>query len=253
MTNKHHTLFISDLHLDASTPALNETFLHFLKTLAPKADALYILGDFFDIWIGDDCHTPFSDRIIQALADFSQHGKPLYFIRGNRDVLVGRRFAKASRLTLLNDETIIDLYGKRTLLMHGDSLCTRDEKHQRFRRLSQNPFYRFCFLRLPLFYRANMKKKYIEKRAHQNRTEYSTSPDRIMDVTPEALHEAFIQNNAELIIHGHTHRPTIETIPLKNQNVTRVVLAAWHNSGSVLRYDEDGQMALIDLPLIKGN
>ena len=246
---KHHTLFISDLHLDPSTPDQNATFLHFLNTLAPQADALYILGDFFDVWIGDDHRTPFSQQIIDALLRLSQTGVPTYFMRGNRDFLLGKQFAKASGLTLLADTTSIDLYGKPTLLMHGDSLCPLDSKHQKFRRFVNKRFHQKCMLATPLAFR-----QWVAKRMrHQSRHHQSTLNDTIMDVTAGAVNQAFKQSGAELLIHGHTHRPAIHAMQINEQSVTRAVLGAWHRRASILRYDEHGQLELIELRMMVDN
>lgn len=243
---QHHTLFISDLHLDPSTPAQNKTFVHFLKTSALQADALYILGDFFDVWIGDDHRTPFIDEIKSALYDFTQRDIPTYFMRGNRDFLLGKQFAKATGMQLLSDPTTIQLYGENILLMHGDSLCTLDTKHQKFRRFVNKPFNQAWMLATPLRFRQWVAKRMRQQSQHHQ----STLNDTIMDVAESAVVDVLEHNKTKLLIHGHTHRPAIHTWQLHHDTYKRIVLGAWHRCGSVLHYADDGNFQLIELPLV---
>lgn len=224
------TLFISDLHLQPNQPHITRLFLNFLKQWAPSADALYILGDFFEVWVGDDNHNEFNDTIEQALKQFTATGVRVYIMPGNRDFLLGKTFAKTTGSHLLSDPTWIDLYGVRTLLMHGDSLCTQDVKHQRFRRFSQHTITKKLFLTTPLWLR-----KMIARRLRQissNRTQ--NMANNIMDVTPSAVIEMMEKYQTNQLIHGHTHRPQIHYFELANKPVKRIVLGAWHEQGSVL-------------------
>lgn len=223
------TFFISDLHLQASQPQITRLFLQFLQESAHKADALYILGDLFEAWIGDDDLSPFNTQILQALRAATQSGLPVYFMRGNRDFLIGRAFAKQTGVTVLNDPTVIELYGVRTLLMHGDSLCTLDKKHQRMRRLTSNRFCCWLGTQLPLSLRRKLSVLWRSKsRQHHQRLE-----DYVMDVYPETVGRIMQQYQTPRLIHGHTHRPKIHTLA----HGQRIVLGAWHDTGSVLICD----------------
>lgn len=157
MIIKAHTLFISDLHLERGTPLVTAHFLNFMKYQAPNADATYILGDFFEAWIGDDNHTPFNRKVIESL-QIVTHSKPIYFMRGNRDFLIGKKFAAVSGVILLKDPSIIQLYSKSVLLTHGDSLCTLDHKHQIYRRNIMKPWVQKLILSLPLSLRRKLAK-----------------------------------------------------------------------------------------------
>ncbi len=223
------TFFISDLHLQADEPKITAAFLYFLQEIAPQADALYILGDLFEAWIGDDDLSYFNTQIIQALKQATDKGLPIYFMRGNRDFLIGTRFMAATGMKLLADPTVIELYGVPTLLMHGDSLCTLDKKHQRARLLTLNPLLQRIALSLPLAWRRRGSLWIRGKsRQHQkNSTEY------ILDVTSKAVLQAMQFHHVNQLIHGHTHRPDIHMLPYGK----RIVLGAWHHTGHFLSYD----------------
>ncbi|EAX31987.1 UDP-2,3-diacylglucosamine diphosphatase [Coxiella burnetii] len=234
-----HTLFISDLHLEEETPSITAHFLYFLKHQAPKADAIYILGDFFEAWIGDDNQTPFNRKIIESLQTLART-KPTYFMRGNRDFLIGQRFAAMTGVSLLEDPSVIQLYNKPVLLMHGDSLCTLDHKHQAYRRKIMKPWVQKLMLSLPLSLRRKLAKKFREQSRRHNRT----LSYEIKDVTPEEVNRVMKEQNVELLIHGHTHRPAIHDSTINGNPTKRIVLGAWHHGGSVLRYAQDGSFEL---------
>ncbi|MDF7660464.1 UDP-2,3-diacylglucosamine diphosphatase [Erwiniaceae bacterium L1_54_6] len=234
------TLFIADLHLCQDEPAITAGFLHFLQREAHLCDALYILGDLFEAWIGDDDPNPLHQQIAAALNALPV---PKYFIHGNRDFLLGQRFARASGMTLLPEEQVLTLYGQRLLIMHGDTLCTDDEGYQRFRAKVHQRWLQKLFLALPLRLRMRIaaRMRANSKQANQHK---SLS---IMDVNQQAVIEAMTRQQVRLLIHGHTHRPAIHEIVLQGENAQRVVLGAWHQQGSMVQVDADG-VRLIEFP-----
>ncbi|MDF3054822.1 MAG: lpxH [Gammaproteobacteria bacterium] len=232
-----HTLFISDIHLENKREDITQCFLGFLKTQAPKADALYILGDLFEAWIGDDNNTPFHQTIMQAIQALSMT-MPVYVMRGNRDFLIGQEFAKQTGCTLLADPSLIILYGKQLLLSHGDMLCTDDVKHQKFRTLSQNSTYNRYFLCLPLAIRKWIARIIRGKsQQHIQRSDYA-----IMDVNQDAVVDLMEGKGVDLLIHGHTHRPYIHEVKLVGCIGRRIVLGDWHEGWNFLMYGEDGKI-----------
>ena len=233
---KAHTLFISDLHLEKGTPLVTAHFFHFMQHQAPNADATYILGDFFETWIGDDNQTPFNRKIIEVL-QIMTHTKPVYFMRGNRDFLIGKKFAAVSGVILLQDPSIIQLYNRPVLLTHGDSLCTLDYKHQIYRRKIMKPWVQKLILSFPLTLRRKLAQKFREKSRRNHNQVLSFN---IQDVTLEAMKKVINDHKVELLIHGHTHRPIIDTIRINEKSIKRIVLGSWHESGHVLRYYHDG-------------
>jgi UDP-2,3-diacylglucosamine hydrolase len=237
---KSHTLFISDLHLQESEPAITEAFVDFMQTEAPNADALYILGDFFEVWVGDDDLAPFHQKIIAELKCLAERGVPVFFMRGNRDFLIGKRFAKATGVTLLADPTVITLYGKPVLLMHGDSLCILDHAHQRFRRYTGYSLVQRIFLSLPLAWRQSVGQKLRGKSQRRGQT----TDQGIMDVYPPEVIKQMEQHRVTTLIHGHTHRPYTHDIEELSQEAVRIVLGAWHERSSILRYDSEGVFSL---------
>ena len=219
-------IFISDLHLQAEQPRIAEIFLRFLQTEARKAQELYILGDLFEAWIGDDDLSPFNLKIVQALREATQSGLPIYFMRGNRDFLIGKRFAEKTGVKLLDDPTVIDLYGSRTLLMHGDSLCTLDEKHQKWRPITLNPTYQKIALLLPLALRRKIGRWLRE----QSGKHQQCLASHITDVDPNTVEQIMQTYQVTRLIHGHTHRPAIHSLTAGQ----RIVLGAWHSAGNAL-------------------
>lgn len=232
------TLFIADLHLCQEEPAITAGFLHFLQREAPHCDALYILGDLFEAWIGDDDPNPLHQQVASALRALPV---PVYFIHGNRDFLVGRRFARASGMTLLPEEQVLTLYGYRLLIMHGDTLCTDDAGYLRFRAKVHNPWIQRLFLALPLWVRKRIaaRMRADSKQANQHKSQ------SIMDVNQDAVVATMQRHQVPLLIHGHTHRPAIHTLPLQSETAQRAVLGAWHSRGSMIQLDAAG-IQLID-------
>jgi UDP-2,3-diacylglucosamine hydrolase len=230
------TLFISDLHLEAARPDITNQFLDFLNGEASRADALYILGDLFEQWVGDDDPEPEKRRIIAALKQFTDRRIPCYLMHGNRDFLLGRRFEKASGCKLLDDGTIVDLYGKKVLLMHGDVLCTDDQSYQRLRRIVRNPFVRLIFRLMTL----GQRQRLAEKIRAGSKEHIGKTAAYIMDVNPQAVFETLNRYGVDTIIHGHTHRPAIHKLSNAGRPAMRIVLGDWYTQGSVLRWDPSG-------------
>lgn len=241
MPDLHRTLFISDLHLDENHPEIIQPFFDLLAY--PNVDALYILGDLFEAWIGDDDDSPYLKQIIQALHAATQRGLPIYVLHGNRDFLLGNAFLAATGCQLLPDETVIQLYGKPVLLMHGDTLCTRDEKYIKARKILRNAWLKKMFLYLPLRFRKKislaLRAKSMAHTQHANL--------EIMDVTQAEVERVMVQYDVEVLIHGHTHRPNFHEFKLKNKPVLRIVLGAWHEHGNMLVWDELGNKEWLEI------
>ncbi len=238
------TLFISDLHLDASRPEITGLFLDFLAGEARDAEALYILGDLFEAWLGDDDPDPHHARVATALAELSAAGIPAYFLVGNRDFLLGEDYARRAGMTLLTEPVRLDLHGTPTLLLHGDVLCTDDTEYQAFRAMVRDPDWQKAFLARPLEERRMMA---AQARA-QSRSRGQSLDDEIMDVNADAVAGAFRTHGVPRMIHGHTHRPHIHHIEVDGEPRERIVLGDWYEQGSFLRVDEHGAR-LDTLPL----
>ena len=233
------TLFISDLHLDGIHPEITDQFLEFLEDEASHAEALYILGDLFEAWIGDDDPDPDKQRAIAGIRELTSSGVPCYVMHGNRDFLLGKRFCEATGSKLLDDATVIELYGQRVLLMHGDTLCIDDHSYQRLRRIVRNPFVKLGLRALSLRQRQKLAQKMREgSKAHIEAADRTSS--YIMDVNAGAVAAAFEQAEVRYIVHGHTHRPAVHEVQIGNRTVTRIVLGDWYEQGSVLRWSETG-------------
>ena len=230
------TLLISDLHLDPGSPAIARQFLAFLDEARQESRALYILGDLFEAWLGDDDPDPAAREIVTALRRLTDAGVPCYFMHGNRDFLVGRRFAAETGCTLLEDGTMVDLHGERVLLMHGDELCTADTSYQRLRRILRNRVVSFTVRNLPLATRRRLGQRL---RAGSRMHVGATAPE-IMDVTPAAVLETMRQAGVRTLVHGHTHRPAIHRFDLDGQPARRIVLGDWYTQGSVLEWRDGG-------------
>ena len=232
-----HTLFISDLHLGSETPEATESLLRFLREIAPDADALYVLGDLFEYWIGDDVlEQPFEREVAGAFRALADSGVPVYFMHGNRDFLIGRRFARASGMKILRDPTQIDLYGSPTLLMHGDTLCTDDVEYLKFRAKARNPFIQWLFLLKPLARRIEIARDMRGKSEQAKKGKGMA----IMDVTPAAVESVMRRHGYPRLIHGHTHRPARHEHVVDGKTSERWVLADWYDHGSYLVCDAAG-------------
>jgi len=231
------TLFISDLHLAPDRPATVERLLGLLRKRAREAQALYILGDLFDAWIGDDDDQPPYPEIRAALRGLTASGTGCYLMHGNRDFLIGRAFARATGCKLLTDPTPVDLVGTPTLLMHGDLLCTDDVPYQKFRRRIRNPVVRRLFLWKSLPKRRAVADDYRRKSG----VAIAEKTPTIMDVNQRTVEEYMRRFAARRLIHGHTHRPADHSFTLDGNPVTRLVLAEWHpDRGEVLAVSEHG-------------
>jgi UDP-2,3-diacylglucosamine hydrolase len=230
------TFFISDLHLTAERPQSTQAFLHFLQHEVAQAQALYILGDLFEAWIGDDSVPPGMAAVMDGLRDLTQSGVPVYVMVGNRDFLLGETFAAATGCTLLPDPSIVDLYGTPTLLMHGDTLCTDDVEYQQIRAHIRTPQWCKDFLAKTIEERIALAK---QARA-QSQASTSEKDETIMDVNAQAVAEAFRQHGVTQLIHGHTHRPAIHALYNNGKSAKRIVLGDWYEQSSILRCDEGG-------------
>ncbi|MDZ7322092.1 UDP-2,3-diacylglucosamine diphosphatase [Kosakonia sacchari] len=237
------TLFIADLHLQTEEPAITAGFLRFLAGTAREADALYILGDLFEAWIGDDDPNPLHQQIAQAIKAVVDSGVPCYFIHGNRDFLLGQRFAQACGMQLLPQEQVLDLYGRNVLIMHGDTLCTDDAGYQAFRAKVHQPWLQKLFLTLPLF----IRRRIAAKMRAGSKAANSSKSLSIMDVNQHAVVEAMEKHQVQWLIHGHTHRPAVHTLTANDAPAFRAVLGAWHSEGSMVRVSES-DVELIYLP-----
>ena len=230
------TLFISDLHLDADNPQIAEQFFDFLKTEAVDADALYILGDLFESWVGDDDPNPHYATVKQAIRELSLKGVPAFFMHGNRDFMIGERFAIESGVQILADPHIVQINGEPVLLSHGDAYCTDDVEYQAVRKTTRDPQWQ-----------AMMLKKSLEERlafAAQARAASmahgGSISDEISDVNADAIESVMQKSGVRTMLHGHTHRPDVHNISVDNQPAIRIVLGDWYEQGSVVRWDENG-------------
>jgi len=233
-----HSLFISDLHLCGSRPAITKAFIQFLQKTAVNAEKLFILGDLFEYWAGDDdlLHADHKD-IIQAIKALGDAGTEVFLIHGNRDFLIGHQFSKAAGVNLLPDPSEINLYGERILISHGDDLCTDDTRYQSFRAQVRSASWQAEFLSYPL----TSRKAQIEALRLQSEQEKSHKSEAIMDVNSDAVSALLRQHEyPELFIHGHTHRPNTHIIEIDGHQCQRVVLGDWYEQGSCLRLDEYG-------------
>jgi len=230
------TLFVSDLHLDAARPEITELFLRFLREEASGADALYILGDLFEAWVGDDEAGEPAASVRAALRDVVAAGTPVFVMRGNRDFLFGPRFAAESGARLLPDPAVIELYGEPTLLMHGDLLCSDDAAYQSFRSMVRRPAWQEDFLAQPLAARH----EFAEKARAASKQHHGEIAESIMDVTAETVTATMARHGVNRLIHGHTHRPAIHSLGVNHRCAQRIVLGDWYTQGSVLRADADG-------------
>jgi len=237
------TLFIADLHLQTEEPAITAGFLRFLQGEARHADALYILGDLFEAWIGDDDPNPLHREIAIAIKALVDSGVPCFFVHGNRDFLLGKRYARECGMTLLAEETVLDLYGRNILIMHGDTLCTDDTGYLAFRAKVHTPWIQTLFLALPLFIRSRIAAKMRAGSKAANSSKSMT----IMDVNPQAVASVMAKHQVQWLIHGHTHRPYMHDLTVNDKPAHRVVLGAWHTEGSMIKVTPDG-VELIAFP-----
>jgi UDP-2,3-diacylglucosamine hydrolase len=236
-------IFISDLHLDENHSEAAHIFLQFLNQQAHQAEALYILGDFFEAWIGDDDLSDFNQSIIHALQQVTSQGLPVYIMHGNRDFLIGKNFLRATGCKLLPEEYVVDIYGTPTLLMHGDTLCTLDVKYLKFRKKMR------CWLIQKLILLKSLKKRRAMAAHYRkgSQSHVSMLAENIMDVTQDEVERIMQKHHVQHLIHGHTHRQAVHQFTLNNMPATRTVLGAWHGRGTALICHEDGHQDFIEL------
>jgi len=228
-------LFISDLHLDASRPKVAQAFFHFLEHQAVKATALYILGDLFELWVGDDDDDPLVIEVQTKLKALANKGVELYFMHGNRDFLISNQFANNSGCQLLVDPTIINVGGENIVLTHGDILCTKDAEYQAFRKQSRSPEWAANVMSMSL----QQRRELGQQLRQQSKTMSSRKADDIMDVSQDAVENMLTSFSANKIIHGHTHRPNRHSIKVDNKSVERIVLGDWDDKAWCLRHQQD--------------
>jgi UDP-2,3-diacylglucosamine hydrolase len=234
------THFISDLHLDPSQPAITARLFHYLGGQAREASDLYVLGDLFEAWVGDDDDSELSATVATALAGCASAGVRIWFLHGNRDFLLGTAYAGRCGMSLLPEECVLEVEGVPTLLLHGDTLCTGDLAYQAFRRQARDREWQAAMLAQPLAVRRQLA---TAARAHSAQ-HAAMSAHSIMDVAPEAVAAAFARHGVQRMIHGHTHRPAVHTAAAATGTVERIVLGDWHVRGSVLAVDGERQALL---------
>ncbi len=232
------TLFISDLHLDPERPAITELFGRFIDGEARGADALYILGDLFEAWVGDDDPSETGAFVAEKLRALNASGVPVHFIRGNRDFLLGHAYARRAGISILPDPAVVMLHGQPTLILHGDLLCTDDLAYQQFRAQTRDPRWQQQFLAQPLDARLGFASQArAASKARYGELVRAGMAETIGDVAPDTVRDWFLRFGIRRMIHGHTHRPAIHD---EGHGNTRIVLGDWYEQGSVLRVDADG-------------
>ena len=230
------TLFVSDLHLEAGRPEIGDQFLAFLAGEASRADALYILGDLFEVWVGDDDPNTHYAVIKQALRELVDNGVTTYFMHGNRDFMIGNVFARETGVRILSDPYPVEFYGDKVLLSHGDALCIDDVQYQNARRITRDPEWQAMMLAKPLAERLTIAKHLrAESIAHG-----ATIDQSITDVNQDEVLRVVRDHGVDVLLHGHTHRPAVHAIDLGDRVAKRIVLGDWYEQGSVVRWDESG-------------
>ncbi|AGH81251.1 UDP-2,3-diacylglucosamine hydrolase [Psychromonas sp. CNPT3] len=225
------TLFIADLHLSETSPQLTRAFFTFLEQENTDVDALYILGDLFEVWIGDDEHTPLMDEVAQKLSQYHQRFNiPIYYIHGNRDFMIGKRYAKQSCMQLLPEHYEIDLYAQRVLIMHGDTLCLADKNYQRLRKIIHNPLLQFIFNCLPL----KLRKKIGWKIRTASQSKKAYKKGNVMGVTESEVQRLLNVHQCTLLIHGHTHQVGSYSVLGEGDNKCRMDVGDWFNEYSFI-------------------
>ena len=230
------TLFISDLHLEADRPDIGRQLLEFLDGEAASADALYILGDLFESWVGDDDPNEHYAEIKIALKKLVDSGVPVYFMHGNRDFMIGVDFAHETGVQILPDPFEVELYGESVLLSHGDAMCTDDEEYQQVRAMTRNPEWKTMMLSKPL----DERLAFAAQARAQSQARGAALAEEITDVNPDAVRQTIADHGASILLHGHTHRPAVHDVDLGDRAAKRIVLGDWYEQGSVVRWDSDG-------------
>ncbi len=240
MSNVGKTLFISDLHLDADNEAITQCFLNYVSN-AHGCDALYILGDFFEVWVGDDDRNILTDTVADALSKLAASGSKVYIMHGNRDFLLGPAYAKRCNAELIDDPTVIECYGQKVALMHGDSLCTRDVEYMKFRKMVRSERWQNEFLERSLVERHMI----AQQTRQQSKEQSSHKASDIMDVTPQEVLDLLHRKQVNILVHGHTHRPSVHKMRLKeaingSDEAVRIVLGSWDCKGWALEFSSTG-------------
>jgi UDP-2,3-diacylglucosamine hydrolase len=230
------TLFISDLHLDDSRPDITAQFLQFLSAEAASADALYILGDLFESWIGDDAADAGQGAAILGLRALTERGVPCFVMHGNRDFLLGEQFCERSGARLLADPVMLTLYGTDVLVMHGDALCTDDHAYQRLRATVRDPAWQRQFLALS----ASQRRALADAARDGSKAHLAAAAYSITDVNADSVSTVLRKSGAATLLHGHTHRPAVHALSVDGGKCTRIVLGDWYTQGSVLRWNAQG-------------
>lgn len=236
-------LFASDLHLDAARPEITGQFLGLLTGAARDAQSLYLLGDLFEVWLGDDEPGALGEQVIAALAALSTDGVSLFVMQGNRDFLLGERFCERAGASLMTDPTLVTIGDERVLVTHGDALCTGDTAYQRLRSLVRDPDVQRAFQALPI----DRRRALAEQARAGSRAHLAEADEYITDVSQDAVESVLDDAGVETLLHGHTHRPAVHRFRHAGRDCTRIVLGDWHRQGSALRWDEGGY-ALLELP-----
>ncbi|WP_133718509.1 UDP-2,3-diacylglucosamine diphosphatase [Methylocaldum gracile] len=233
---KNETLFISDLHLSVTRPEITQRFLRFLKRRASDAERLYVLGDLFDAYLGDDDNFSPNREVKSAFRQLTDSGIKVYFQHGNRDFLLGESFARETGIRLLADYEVIDLFGVSTLITHGDLLCTDDVQYQRARERIRTEAWKQAALSKPLW----LRRMYARWYRFKSRLDKRGKTAEIMDVNPEAVRETMSRYGVDQLIHGHTHRPAIHEFEIENKRCRRFVLPEWGDGETVLCWSQEG-------------
>ncbi|MDB6096617.1 MAG: 3-diacylglucosamine hydrolase [Francisellaceae bacterium] len=228
-------IFISDLHLSENHPKISELFFKFLETEAKEAEVLYILGDFFQYWIGEDIINEYDKNIMHKLSEYTASGKTLYFMVGNRDFLIGEKFAKAIGAHLLQDPSLIKVYNKPIIICHGDSLCTNDKAYQIYRTIVRSPLIKKLFLSFPQKWRRNIAKRIRNISSNKNYDNNNRG-----EVAQSAVEKLMTKFNTDILIHGHTHKPCIHQFSLNNKPAKRIVLGDWDDGTTYLKCTPEG-------------
>jgi len=241
----NQSYFIADLHLTENRPDITAAFFDFLdsKIINDDVDALYILGDFFEVWVGDDYQTDLSKSVAARLCQVSKSGTEVFFIHGNRDFIMREDYAKSASMTLLPEQVVIDLYGTPTVILHGDEMCTQDIEYQQFRKKSRGWWWPKLMLAMPLWYRKKIARNAREK----SKQSQAGKALEILDVTEDAVLAMFEKHQVANMIHGHTHRPNVHHYNHAGKTLTRTVLGDWYEQGSYLRVTPE-QQRLIHSP-----
>ncbi len=230
------TIFLSDIHVSNEHPEISKQLKEFLLKEESKTNAIYVLGDLFEYWLGDDDPNPLFKEIKQIFKKLSDKNISIFFIHGNRDFLIGESFAKETGCQILHDPYVIDLFGEKVLLSHGDIFCTDDKEYQLFRNQTRDPAWKESILSKSLSFREEFAKQArLESSKHT-----SSKKNEIMDVNKDEILKMYEKYNVDIIIHGHTHRPAIHDVFFNEKNYKRIVLGDWYEQGSILRFNEKG-------------